>query len=293
MTSNFGSSNNDEHLLVPCSAFKNTDSSLYFNSDTVRACKFCHKKYTRMVSHIKHVHSDCEVFVSRVSPKMAAKVKAVAQRFVKYRGARSILMLKAECIFCESEKMFSTMYWEQHIRSHTGEYANICDICKQEFCFDSSSHCSLMVVRRPEFDRDPSREALRGFICNDCNFVQISEKNMVEHLRHQHDYSDSDLSFLQPPYTKIIILPAMDCLPLQSILPDVTSNGNNTRFLIRSSYSKKNIPINRIQFDKITARSARIGSVSINSMHVQLTQPNNGIQILNDQIIRTANAYSG
>lgn len=103
---------------------KNIDPELYLsNKHKSQRCVVCECKYVRMVSHYKTMHPDCEVFVARLSPGMADVVRSGSIAVERnYEGATKYL--KLICPFCESEKSFTTQYWIQHIRSHTGEYAN-------------------------------------------------------------------------------------------------------------------------------------------------------------------------
>lgn len=101
---------------------KNTDKSLYLNSDKAKDCPICCRPYKRMVSHLKSNHNDHEVYVSRVSPKMAEKINHGKIRAVKYVKGKSQLNVKALCVFCEVEKDFMPNYFKTHYRSHTGEY---------------------------------------------------------------------------------------------------------------------------------------------------------------------------
>lgn len=75
-----------------------------------------------MVSHFRRVHSKYEVFVSRVSQKMAESLlqSQLAGAAVKYANASNIQCLKMMCAFCESEKDFFPPYWPNHIKTHTG-----------------------------------------------------------------------------------------------------------------------------------------------------------------------------
>lgn len=101
---------------------KNTDKSLYLNSEKAKVCPFCKRTYKKMVSHMKTNHDEYEVFVSRISQEMADKVIHGTVRAIKHIKGKSLQYIKSLCLFCEEEKDFMPNYWNTHIRSHTGEY---------------------------------------------------------------------------------------------------------------------------------------------------------------------------
>lgn len=95
---------------------------MYLKSEKAKMCPICNRKYVRMVSHMKSVHTNYEVFVSRVRQEMVDKMMKGRITTTKYLRAKTLTYLKAFCIFCEEEKDFTPYYWGDHIRSHTGEY---------------------------------------------------------------------------------------------------------------------------------------------------------------------------
>lgn len=163
-----------------------------------KICVICHKQYKRTVYHYKTSHEYAEVFVSRISPRMAEAAKNgyhPSESYVK----SSLKYLKAMCLFCETEKDFSFYYWTNHIRSHTGEYANECCICNKIVCFHS--HCGHTTTKKDDFDLRVNN--LYGYMCLECNYVQINEHNIHQHLLNEHEFED-----YHARYDTIVLLPS-------------------------------------------------------------------------------------
>lgn len=179
---------------------KNTNRDLYFSNRISQICLICRSTYKRMVPHLKAAHDIPEVFVSRISPKMA-KVARNAPNSSAFFMKGNNKCMKAMCFFCEETKDFCIQYWVQHIRSHTGEYANYCYGCKKTVCFHQ--HCGIITKCNDVINLKTTD--LTAFICRDCNFVQISEKNLRKHLKDEHGFNN-----LENHYDKIVLLKAWD-----------------------------------------------------------------------------------
>lgn len=200
---------------------KNTDESLYLNSEKAKNCSHCGKRYTRkMVYHYKTAHQDSEVFVSRISPEWAQKVKNERISGIKIIKS-SAQYLKSFCVFCNREHEFMAHYWPDHIRSHTGEYANECRLCMLRVSF--YRHCDMSTKRVEGLDIDLYRNDMVAFICKKCNFVQIDENNMRNHLTKQHELPERD--WLKQYYQKFTLLPALNSLAIHTNSNDVSSTG--------------------------------------------------------------------
>lgn len=200
---------------------KNTDKLLYLNSEKAKQCPHCGKRYNkRMVFHYKSAHQNCEVFVSRISPECAIKVRE--QRIEGIRIYKSSSQyLKAFCVFCERDHEFMLPYWTDHMRSHTGEYANQCILCYKYACF--YRHCDIPTKRILGLEFNLYDNDMVAFICKECNFVQIDEGNMLNHLGQQHKLADS--ANWKHYYQKIVLLPSFKSVRLQANPNDVSSKG--------------------------------------------------------------------
>lgn len=166
-------------------------------------CPICGVGYKRMVNHFKKCHADMEVFVSRISPDMAERMKSgnlfSARRYTRDDLKIPQMHLKTMCLFCEQPKDFFIQYWVDHTRTHTGEYTNECILCQKVSL--TYSCCG-----RPTLKQNKSnvyRDGLMAFICMDCNYVQIERQNMFTHLETQHHFTSFEnryqTIYLVPP----------------------------------------------------------------------------------------------
>lgn len=253
---------------------KNTDKTLYLSGDKAKICSICGGRYARMVSHFKNVHPDCEVFVSRISPRMVANVDTLASTFIKYSDNGHYL--RAMCVFCEDKRDFSIYYWMDHIRSHTGEYANICTLCQKCVCF--TSHCGMHTQRLEE--NDILRNNVHAHLCNECNYLQLNEENMRGHLKNQHNCNDHDC---RQRYKTFLLLPAIKSLHIQPN-PKVAAVGSESNAMA-----------------ELVAMSAMPAMPNTPASNEQFLQPENSrdhspaneIQVLENLVIRPANTNSG
>lgn len=204
-------------IIVP----KNIDATLYLSNPQSKLCVICHKSYKRTVYHYKMAHPDYETFVARLSVRMAneavhnvAPVGRVLVQLTRYK-------YRAQCYFCEDFKQFPLSYWLNHIRSHTGEYANECVKCDKVVCFNS--HCG-----RPTVTDESQLINLRttdfiGYICLECNFVQTQIENIHKHLMNEHGYP---FESVQQRYRHFILLRTQDGPTLFDQQTNQFANGN-------------------------------------------------------------------
>lgn len=181
------------HGIVPNLVYKNIDKTQHLQNPNSKKCVFCHKMYARIVNHYKNNHSDMEVVTSRLTTAMAKEVQQDRPKLVavaKYPSNPN-RFVEAKCHFCDSIKDFSIQYWPDHIRGHTGEYSNECRVCKMSFG-SPTTHCSLTTVRVSEGLK--SNHDLIGYLCLECNYVQVEETNIVQHLKTQHELDENVLN---------------------------------------------------------------------------------------------------
>lgn len=153
----------------------------------------------RIVQHYKRDHAGKEVFISRISPAMAKKAKEniVKTNIIPGKNRR----YQAICFFCQETRMFRLNYWCDHIRTHTGEYGHTCPEC----CLDVNKyqHCGRTTIPIEDYSHDLFTNDFKGYICNQCNFVQLNMNNMTRHIELQHEESSVD-----GQYQQITLLPA-------------------------------------------------------------------------------------
>lgn len=170
-----------------------------------------------MVSHFRRVHSNYEVYVSRVAPEMAESLlQTQLPAPIKYANASGMQYLKMMCPFCGIEKDFYAPYWANHMRTHTGEYVNKCIECN--VLSMNSTHCGWPTVK-PKCNL--YLMGLNAYICLRCNYTQIEKKNMVSHLKRQHNKDRIAITTIENEYRKIVLMP-----PLKDIAIRANPNDN-------------------------------------------------------------------
>lgn len=136
-------------------------------------CVICNVKIPDdLVDHYIKKHANAEVFISRISPKM----KELAQRKNSSKPLFHLPLFAAYCLFCERSLQMNPSDWGHHLKSHTGE---------QKHCFKSVDEC------------------FNGYICNLCNYVQLSGGKLKSHVLNHHDV---ELADIYKNYDKISLL---------------------------------------------------------------------------------------
>lgn len=174
---------------------KNTDKNCFYKNRQSKVCKICKKNKAKIVNHYVKMHKGCEVFTSRLSPEMAEKVKN-RQTTVECTNTK----IEAFCYFCEFDLTKNIKEWLLHIIMHTGEYMCTCIKCNEKV--SGSYHCKQSCLESPQLALK-IQDDLTAYICNDCNYIQINEENMVRHLRQQHDLKRD----INACYQQIVLVP--------------------------------------------------------------------------------------
>lgn len=156
-----------------------------------------------MVSHYKKFHKESEVFLSRLSPTMAESIKHQQKRKTYFTPKIPFDHIKSKCYFCNDVKGFDYIYWEQHLSTHTGEYLFYCAECNEETS-NAGNHVHAQSTKRKEKPHNFMNDLI-GYICLDCNFIQIKRENMIKHLRKEHEFEKEILS---SKYQAVILLPS-------------------------------------------------------------------------------------
>lgn len=186
---------------------RNIDRLMYPGSKELDDyCPICEQSTTSMVVHFVHKHPEHEVFPSRVSPEMADQLRTTKPEVT--RTGRS--KLKALCHFCQDSKQFVKGYWLTHISGHTGEYNHYCVSCNHKFAEPNSiansihkfHNCKSKNPQVSNLHVIPFDHSLEAYLCNICNYVQMREIALVEHVRVQHVVTIN----IQQQYQKVCLL---------------------------------------------------------------------------------------
>lgn len=94
--------------------------------------------------------------------------------------------------FCDNQIfLFKFFCWCRHLLTHTGEEMFHCTSCQAQMKTKSEHDakvCKTSVVNVFESNEDGS---LVGFMCNECNYIQVSRGRLIKHLENEHGYQHS------------------------------------------------------------------------------------------------------
>lgn len=167
-------------------------------------CVFCNQNYqVRLVSHYVTTHPQFEVPIARLSPSMAERLRAQTHDFKRANGKTVGL-----CYFCEEDKGCTTNGWENHLATHTGErhLMFICRTCDAEVNTKASHNGPCNGVPIKIYCENSTDGSATGFMCNECNYVQINRDRMVKHLKDQHDVKNPAE---KRHFRKLVLVPAI------------------------------------------------------------------------------------
>ena len=178
----------------------NTDPNVHYGNQST--CLLCGVKDPSLAYHYSTFHSQSEVYVSRPSPQMAAKLRSQVEKFTVSKDGKIVAL----CYFCGDFKTLNKLSWRQHILKHTGEKNFSCDRCATEVNYkkqhdDDKCDGKLFDI----CESNSSDGSYVGFICIECNYVQIKFDRMVKHLRNQHGH---DLLTKNQHYQRCTLLPS-------------------------------------------------------------------------------------
>ncbi|XP_062554397.1 uncharacterized protein LOC134219625 isoform X2 [Armigeres subalbatus] len=196
----------------------NDKNAVHYNSNYSSNCAICSFNGSAIVDHYVYEHKQYEVFVSRVSPKMADIIRAdlfLTNGSVINEGSEDE-KVRFKCYFCLTLKELSRAGWIAHMAAHTGEYRYRCTSCpvmskteELESSFYHEKTClkpTLALYNNIEFQDNH----IYGFICNACNYIQIRRVNMERHLKREHPSSDVTCSRFSIVNYKIDAKPVID-----------------------------------------------------------------------------------
>lgn len=163
---------------------RNTNQQIFAKNHMYRTlCVFCNQNQRNLVCHYVNEHPDDEVPIARPSPTMADSLRQQSLTFEKVD--RKIFGI---CIFCEERKGMIKGHWEQHFLIHTGEKMYSCKTChaSTKVKREHGSECPGEVVRI--YHENASDASVNCFMCNDCNYLQISRERILKHLEVEHGF---------------------------------------------------------------------------------------------------------
>ncbi|KAJ8936842.1 hypothetical protein NQ314_012158 [Rhamnusium bicolor] len=207
-------------------SFVEPDRNCYidFVASKSHICKLCTYQGKYITTHYKTAHPDSEILTSRFAPNIAsAAIVDSDKNLVRYENIMRVkggAKFQFCCRFCEFTTNVPPTLFYDHITTHTGEYRHICPICE----FSASSGKTLKSHLNNIHQNAEKRVARKsygqtiifGYMCGECNYVQLCEKNVEEHINIFHlekpiVYKVNMSTYLDPEIEKIAVSePASD-----------------------------------------------------------------------------------
>lgn len=176
--------------------------NIYASSDKYKSkCVLCdfivvHPKQN-LVWHYVDVHPEYEVFISRPSQDIAQIIRERPPHCLfKKKKYRKDMKIEGYCHFCGVKKMLQKSRWLTHLCSHTGEKLFCCTKCKtkmpDKYCHHKCEKKSTIKDIEGIFEGKEELErqqgwAISGYMCNECNYLQLTESQLVQHIKTQHN----------------------------------------------------------------------------------------------------------
>nr|XP_026494507.1 uncharacterized protein LOC113399574 [Vanessa tameamea]XP_026494508.1 uncharacterized protein LOC113399574 [Vanessa tameamea]XP_026494509.1 uncharacterized protein LOC113399574 [Vanessa tameamea]XP_026494510.1 uncharacterized protein LOC113399574 [Vanessa tameamea] len=160
-----------------------TDKNYCFDKNLSNyECRLCTYNGTDIVCHYKKQHPHSEIPLSRMSPAVALEAIKESEK-LNFQVISKVPSKRYICRFCFKEfggkkPVLESFFW--HVVSmHTGEYKQLCSEC--------------LNVQRCPFSMDippPPKDIkgqLLGYVCEKCNYTQISLENLKTHVIIRHN----------------------------------------------------------------------------------------------------------
>lgn len=164
---------------VSSNEINNDNMEMYLmNPSFSNNCVLCGRKSTNLSKHFNMKHPTKENYLSRLSPDVIEIVKSTSPMKATQHTQG---IFNGVCPFCFANKKLSKPGWLSHVALHCGQFAFECAKCHHKDMLSKFSCCART---------DPisiyQQSTLNGFACQICNYVQLSEGNLIKHLNDHH-----------------------------------------------------------------------------------------------------------
>lgn len=170
--------------------------------NVIYKCKICAYVGKLIVRHYVGTHPGEEVMISRISPDSAKqaieesnimKFGEIQNNTVSSKRKKKIF----NCRMCSRSFPNSVTFFD-HVSFHTGEYRYECHMCKTRVSSKSGLKSHLLSshyggkkvglqIKGTVYKDPPNSDLLLGYLCSECNFVQLISTNMDKHLKINHN----------------------------------------------------------------------------------------------------------
>ncbi|XP_055857342.1 uncharacterized protein LOC129920148 isoform X2 [Episyrphus balteatus] len=179
----------------------NIDSNMIFKS--TKTCALCNKNSKDLTHHYVSKHKT-ESYVSRLSSVDIERLEGKTNVAIPVGRHRFRII----CVFCKQmvEDHFENFY--AHFSYHTGEYNFKCEGCgiKKPYKEDIDSHRlrSRICIKSNtnKIHNHLETKIIHLYICKICNFGNLNEINLKNHVRKQHGI----MSYLPDIFKKCVLV---------------------------------------------------------------------------------------
>ncbi|XP_055326727.1 zinc finger protein 699-like [Sitodiplosis mosellana] len=184
---------------------RNTNPDVHYKNQST--CVLCGVEDPSLAYHYTTCHPKYEVYVARPSPQMADKLRSQVEQFAINENGKMVGL----CYFCGDTKTMDRFGWRAHILKHTGEKIFSCERCAMEVNYRKQHDSKIVNKNKCDgelidiCEANSSDGSYVGFICIECNYVQMRFDRIIKHLTNQHDY-DSPVE--DQHYQKCTLLPS-------------------------------------------------------------------------------------
>lgn len=165
------------------------------NTNHNTSCIICPERFNgKLTDHLLFAHPNAEIYISRPSPSAIADLRSMKRTTIMI--PHLISGIRAYCYFCDKILDLSSVRWQHHWLNHTGEQLYYCFGCDYRLpkAIKHNQTCSLQNIRTIFDEPSFKHSTVTGHMCKLCNFIQINERRILQHLQHQHDLPEGDLS---------------------------------------------------------------------------------------------------
>lgn len=122
---------------------------------------------------------------SKLAAHNAQQVRDGDIKFIKVGRSRCSLGM---CFFCDELKTYNKAQWQHHLLAHTNEMFYHCGECGLHFDKRKGhKKCSSTAIQNIyQHNNCSGDDYLAAFMCKICNYVQVNEQKVVEHVLKKH-----------------------------------------------------------------------------------------------------------
>lgn len=205
------------------------DHYVDFINQKSHKCRLCDFQGRYIASHYKISHPETEVMCSRFTPSIAmealADTKMNMNKYERYQNVKTSVKIAYICRFCTFSTSIMPTFFYDHVTTHTGEYRHNCPNCDYSFCSSKSLKVHMLKkhkgLEKPIVRKSYSSAIIFGYLCGECNYVQMNKRNVEEHINIYH--------LQKPPIHKVNMSASFDEAIVRLFSETDTTNKDATK----------------------------------------------------------------